>query len=240
MKKVVITGDHWLDEPSARSYQRARAAGLPAGITDAARDEAEQRRLYNLWKAGKMPGTPTVALPGTSLHEKGNALDLPEPARSWMHKHGEEYGWVNPPWAKLPAFYEPWHFEYDPLKDQHRTLGAIGGFDKDAKIKLQQQLGGLKVDGDFAGKSVRRLREVLNAKDGNGGFKLVGGPLKGGDTLTTRDIKAIEKLINIWHRRTKGKGKSFRLAKGPLKATGKLTGRTAIALRKTLNKGYWK
>ena len=43
-----------------------------------------------------MPGTPTVAKPGTSRHETGRAIDVPEPTRAWLHRTGAEYGWTNP------------------------------------------------------------------------------------------------------------------------------------------------
>lgn len=120
-----------------------------------------------------------------------------------------------------------------------KKLAVSGGFTPDVAAELQRQLGKLEVDSIFGKESVKRYRSRINAKNGKGGFKLTNGPLKGGDTLTSRDIKAGEKLINVWHKRTKGKGKDFVLVKGPLKLTGKLSGRTASAFRKSLNDNLW-
>lgn len=113
----------WLNADAAASYERMKAVGLPGKcVNDAGRTNAEQRALYNAWlKTGKT-SPPSVAYPGTSLHEKGNALDLAEPARAWMHKFGKYYGWVNPAWAKRSGTYEPWHFEYDPRKDRSKHV----------------------------------------------------------------------------------------------------------------------
>lgn len=115
MKTTTINaaGD-WLEAGAAASYLRARAAGLPAGVTDAGRTNAEQWDVWRDYLAGRLKAT--AAYPGTSKHEKGNALDLPEPARAWMRAHGAEYGWV-----KDRVANEPWHFEYDATKDKHKN-----------------------------------------------------------------------------------------------------------------------
>jgi D-alanyl-D-alanine carboxypeptidase len=108
----------WLNDDAAASYERAKARGLPGGcISDAGRTRAEQQALYDAWLRTGKRNPPSVAKPGTSLHEKGNALDLAEPARAWMHKRGREHGWINPEWAKRRDMYEPWHFEYAPSLD---------------------------------------------------------------------------------------------------------------------------
>ena len=103
---------HWLADDAAASYLRMLAAGCPAGITSAGRTRAEQQRLRDLYLAGKG----NFALPpGNSQHELGLALDLPEPARSWVRKNGAEYGWrkdVNPA--------ENWHMEYVSTNDKHK------------------------------------------------------------------------------------------------------------------------
>ena len=115
-----ILAAHWLADEAAASWLRMVAAGMPNQVTSAGRTRAEQQATYDRWKAGKLPGTPTVAKPGTSRHETGRAIDAPEPTRAWLHRTGAEYGWTNPAWAKRPASLEPWHFEYDPAQDQHR------------------------------------------------------------------------------------------------------------------------
>lgn len=113
----------WLQKESALSYERAKAAGAPGKrINDAGRTRAEQQRLYDAWLRTGKRNPPSVARPGTSLHEKGNAIDLAEPARAWFHKYGKYYGWINPAWAKRSNTYEPWHFEHDPKKDRSKHV----------------------------------------------------------------------------------------------------------------------
>jgi hypothetical protein len=63
-----------------------------------------------------------AAVPGTSSHGTGLALDVPElpceygygtPQRNWLATHGPSYGWVVPSWAKQNGSNpEYWHFEY--------------------------------------------------------------------------------------------------------------------------------
>ena len=118
---TTILGSYWLADAAAASWKRMVAAGMPNKVTSAGRSRAEQQKLYDQWKAGWMPGTPTVAKPGTSNHEGGDAIDVPEPTRTWLHRNGAAYGWINPAWAKRAATLEPWHFEYDPARDKHRT-----------------------------------------------------------------------------------------------------------------------
>jgi len=51
-----------------------------------------------------------VAIPGTSTHESGNAVDIgPSDANAWLSKHGARYG--------LCQIYrnEPWHYELRPV-----------------------------------------------------------------------------------------------------------------------------
>jgi len=63
-----------------------------------------------------------AAVPGTSSHGTGLALDVPElpceygygtPQRDWLVSHGPSYGWVVPSWAKQNGSNpEYWHFEF--------------------------------------------------------------------------------------------------------------------------------
>lgn len=63
-----------------------------------------------------------AAVPGTSSHGTGLALDVPElpctygwdsPARAWLVAHGPAYGWVSPTWARQNGSNpEYWHYEY--------------------------------------------------------------------------------------------------------------------------------
>jgi len=109
MVRTVVGGGFWLAGQASGGYLAARAAGCPAGITEAGRSYARQVWLYGRWKAGLLK-SPLVAKPGTSPHEGGIALDLPEPARSWMRANGARFGWVA---DRVPG--EPWHFEFDGI-----------------------------------------------------------------------------------------------------------------------------
>lgn len=86
---------------AAGALERAAAAGMPTvHLTDAYRSYAQQ-------VAVKRVRGSYAATPGTSNHGEGLAIDVPEPARSWLHRNGAAYGWHNPAWARG---YEPWHF----------------------------------------------------------------------------------------------------------------------------------
>ena len=138
MRTTIVAPDRWLAEDAAASYLRARAAGVPAGITSAGRTSAEQEVLFRAryttnyaasakfdpreWQGitwWRRPGADAAAPPGApySRHETGRALDLPAGgAREWMRAHGAAYGWIG---GLVKG--EPWHFEYQPDRDQHRT-----------------------------------------------------------------------------------------------------------------------
>jgi D-alanyl-D-alanine carboxypeptidase len=80
----------------------AAADGVHLRITSGYRSYAQQVRLYKLYKAGK--GN-LAARPGTSNHEKGNAIDftnLPG-AHAWLKRHAHHYGFKN-------FAPEPWHY----------------------------------------------------------------------------------------------------------------------------------
>lgn len=138
MTTATVAAGRWLAADAAASYQRACAAGLPAGITSAGRTRAEQRVLFaqrfttnyaasakhdRRWYEGRYwwrrPGWTSAATPGsaTSRHELGLSLDLPAGGpREWMHAHGANFGWIG---HLVPA--EPWHFEYQATRDTHLT-----------------------------------------------------------------------------------------------------------------------
>lgn len=82
-------------------------------ITSAYRDLPNQHRVYGEVAPG------FAAVPGTSNHGLGQALDLGcgiQNYRSerwlWMEENGAEFGWHHPAWAKSSPF-EPWHWEYE-------------------------------------------------------------------------------------------------------------------------------
>lgn len=62
-----------------------------------------------------------AAVPGTSTHGTGNALDVPEWScyafgsvrRDWLVANGPSYGWVSPSWARQGSSNpEYWHYEH--------------------------------------------------------------------------------------------------------------------------------
>lgn len=88
-----------------------RRFGREMCVTDAYRSLSEQHRIY-----AERPGF--AAVPGTSNHGKGQAVDLCGGVQSsgsiqfnWMEANAGKYGWVHPAWAYSNPF-EPWHWEF--------------------------------------------------------------------------------------------------------------------------------
>ena len=87
--------------------------GSPPCITDSYRPLEVQVRLY-----AEKPGL--AAVPGTSNHGWGTALDLCGGIQSfgtvqheWMLLNAPLYGWFHPAWAQITGSKpEPWHWEY--------------------------------------------------------------------------------------------------------------------------------
>lgn len=101
----------------------------PTGIGD--------RRVYQGQAYWRLPGFASAAVPGTSNHgfEDPAALDLTGlggfsgEGYRWLEKHGAQYGWVNPDWARNPragATRELWHWEYSRTRDKHLSTGGGG------------------------------------------------------------------------------------------------------------------
>lgn len=117
-----------------------RTAGYDARITSAYRSQETQIELYNnkVWyyinkgyseaDARKEAGT-IIAIPGTSEHQLGLAVDLVDssywvldeeqentPAQKWLMEHCWEYGFIlrypNDKTASTGIIYEPWHYRY--------------------------------------------------------------------------------------------------------------------------------
>lgn len=99
----------------AKAYQ-VRFSVKPC-ITDSYRSLAAQIDVFR-----RKPGL--AAIPGTSNHGKGLALDLCSPNGghwgvdsvydAWMHQNAGRFGWVHPAWAE-PGGSKPesWHWECD-------------------------------------------------------------------------------------------------------------------------------
>ena len=68
------------------------------------RDIGSQRHFYALYRAGGN----LAAVPGTSNHGLGRAVDLASPShRAWIDRNGARYGW-----KKTEAMGEWWHVNY--------------------------------------------------------------------------------------------------------------------------------
>jgi LysM repeat protein len=107
------SGETYLASNAAANWNAMRQDSLrlfgidlyPAGPLSAYRSYAQQLYLYDLYLSGQ--GS-LAALPGTSSHEYGTALDLADPSmRSVIDQIGVLYGW-----AKTEASDEWWHVNY--------------------------------------------------------------------------------------------------------------------------------
>jgi len=126
-----------MSQQTAASLERAIKAGMPVPVIDSAlRTRAQQRalfldryapahsgagrfndvRVYNGVRYVRISSAGMVAVPGTSVHETGRALDISAAhgARTWLAKHAAHYGF------KQTIKSEPWHFEYQSARDAAR------------------------------------------------------------------------------------------------------------------------
>ncbi|PUB29670.1 D-alanyl-D-alanine carboxypeptidase-like protein [Promicromonospora sp. AC04] len=98
---------------TALSAEFEKEFGYPIPLTDS-------YRSYAMQVAVKGTKPHLAAIPGTSNHGWGLAIDLGDPIAGgsspeyvWLRLHGPDYGWDNPSWAQLGgAKPEPWHFEF--------------------------------------------------------------------------------------------------------------------------------
>jgi len=106
-------GEVYLASNAAAAWEAMRQESLelygtdlyPEGTLSGYRSYAQQLYLYNLYLSGQ--GN-LAAVPGTSSHEYGIALDLAEPyMRTIVDQIGGSYGW-----AKTEAPGEWWHINY--------------------------------------------------------------------------------------------------------------------------------
>ena len=106
----------FLRADAALSFYKLNAAykkrfGHDMCVTSSYRPLREQQQLYY-----QRPGM--AAVPGTSNHGLGQALDLCDGVQNqgsvtfnWMRSNSQTYGWFHPSWAYSSPF-EPWHWEY--------------------------------------------------------------------------------------------------------------------------------
>ena len=98
-------GPQQLRIDAAGSWGRMLADGIPARCLRSGYRTLSQQSAQD----------PRLAAPvGQSQHGEGLAVDVDEPARSWIRLHGAAYGW-HIGFVKG----EPWHTEYVPANDRH-------------------------------------------------------------------------------------------------------------------------
>ena len=99
-----------LPAPDQSAEDWAKANGIPVSPRGGTRDTQGQADQVAAWYKGGMKG-PRPAEPGTSKHEKGNAIDVPETGRTPENRAKlEAAGFIN------PVKGEPWHFEREAPK----------------------------------------------------------------------------------------------------------------------------
>lgn len=149
----------------------------PTGEISAYRDLAGQQKTWATYQAGG----PLAAVPGTSNHGWGKAIDLPTwTMQNLIHRFGKRVGW-----DKIEAPSEPWHFNFvGPFSRPNPGLSVnypvarlgSGGFGQKWFVKkLQRRLKRLGyksivVDGDFGKNTNEKLRHFQKSK----GLKVTG------------------------------------------------------------------
>lgn len=149
-------GRGWLNDGPAASIKRIDAAlGHRMQITEAGRTWAQQNAHYQRYLKY---GSPIALRPGTSLHEKGSAIDTNEGQNhiALLQSHG---------WRRTVyrngKLVEPWHFEYFAGEDKYRTSGggaSAGSWPANARygaawvVEIQKKLNRLGYSVDTDGK----------------------------------------------------------------------------------------
>ena len=141
---VYIENDNYVDksciDPLREMLQACRAAGLNPQVCSGYRRHTTQTTLFNNKvnyylslgydsENARRLAAMEVAVPGTSEHELGLAVDIVDnsywvldeyqektPAQKWLMQHCWEYGFIlrypNSKSASTGIIYEPWHYRY--------------------------------------------------------------------------------------------------------------------------------
>lgn len=130
LPESALTPTSWgRDSQGTRYYLRTDATAALERLNQAFRAEFGHDldldltyRDYETQVAMREALGPIAAVPGTSRHGTGLALDVPElpceygwdtDQREWLVEHGPAYGWVSPRWARENGSNpEYWHYEF--------------------------------------------------------------------------------------------------------------------------------
>jgi LAS superfamily LD-carboxypeptidase LdcB len=115
----------------------ARAAGLQVNSAD--RSTARQQQLYDAWVAQGKPKENPVAKPGTSAHERGNALDIQFQAGVTAKKIKDAFAAEGVRLTKVFAETGHWHVEWARTAAQ-RTASADAAKDVRDLAKANREL----------------------------------------------------------------------------------------------------
>jgi len=150
-----VTGDAPLTPEAAKAFTSMRKAieraGLRVFVVSAYRSHTGQKALYAhvLATMGRAYTTKYVAVPGTSEHQTGLAVDLRSPSGRgtsfnrtrewrWLRAHAQNYGFVlryPKGLTKVTGIgFEPWHWRYVGV-ERARAIRALG-----AEMTIEQYL----------------------------------------------------------------------------------------------------
>ncbi len=153
---VSIGGGHRVDKRCVDDLKAMLAAckaeGLQPRVRSSYRTQAQQKQLYNnkvrQWKgygyseeAAREKAATIVAIPGTSEHQLGLAVDLVDAsyqtlnekqaetaAQKWLMEHSWEYGFIlrypTDKSAVTGIIYEPWHYRYVGRENARRIYDS--------------------------------------------------------------------------------------------------------------------
>lgn len=209
-----VDAGHRLRADAAASWRRLTAAyGRQIKITDSYRDYESQKRIFlqryvpqitgsgpygdvRFWSGTRYvrrSGTAAAAVPGTSNHGWGTALDLADGVNTgagstwdWLQANAACFGWRNPAWAKLPEFFEPWHWEYDPTLDRSNS-------DDWSTMATQEEI--RKVVLEAVTEQTRTLVSAVAAKKSGIGGHLIWANGGRYALLTGRGVRVIPKTV---------------------------------------------
>ncbi len=119
-------GDCYRSLAQQRAAYEARCPEVETEITEY--DSATDETIVVGTTVQRECSGPPIALPGTSNHGWGRAIDFTSNGRSslgcndsaftWLNANAARFGWVHPDWARCgKSTAEPWHWEWGGVRD---------------------------------------------------------------------------------------------------------------------------